>query len=95
MIHSFQVNLIDFPESPVITRLCNVVELTPFIDFHSLRTVLTVSDQISPFTQTSLLHDSSDDFERVLAILPEISLLTPHFAGCILGKMGNSVSKKS
>lgn len=40
-------------------------------------------------------HDSSDDFERVLAILPEISLLTPHFAGCILGKMGNSVSKKA
>ena len=55
MIRSFQVSLTDFPESPVITRFCNVVELTPFIDFHSLRTVLAVSDQISPFTQTGLL----------------------------------------
>ena len=34
---------------------CNVMQLTPFIDLHSLWTVLTVSDQISPFTQTGLL----------------------------------------
>ena len=46
---------IDFSEPPVITRFCNVMQLTPFIDLHSLWTVLTVSDQISPFTQTGLL----------------------------------------
>ena len=55
MIRSFQVSLTDFPESPVITRFGNVVQLAPFIVFHSLRTVLAVSGQVSPFTQTGLL----------------------------------------
>ena len=55
LLRSFQVSLTDFSEPPVITRFCNVMQLTPFIDLHSLWTVLTVSDQISPFTQTGLL----------------------------------------
>lgn len=55
LLRSFLVSLTDFSEPPVITRFCNVMQLTLFIDLHSLRTVLTVSDQISPFTQTGLL----------------------------------------
>ena len=51
---------IDVYKRQVVTRFCNVVQLTPFIDFHSLWTVLTVSDQISPFIQAGfcLLYTS-------------------------------------
>ena len=55
LLCSLQISLTSFPKSPLITRFCNVVQLTPFIVFHSLRVVLVVSDQVSPFTQTGLL----------------------------------------
>ncbi len=32
-----------------------VVQLTPFINCHSLRTVLAVPDHLDPFVQTGLL----------------------------------------
>ena len=55
LLCSLQISLTSFPKSPLITRFRNVVQLTPFIVFHSLRVVLVVSDQVSPFTQTGLL----------------------------------------
>ena len=51
----FQNCLTNFSEPPVISRFRNIVQLTPFIYCHSLRTVLTVSDHLSPLTQTGLL----------------------------------------
>ena len=43
LLCSLQISLTSFPKSPLITRFCNVVQLTPFIVFHSLRVVLVVS----------------------------------------------------